>query len=407
MRRRGTFLTLLLAATAATAGCFPVQPDPPTLADPLVEVYRIPSPVPAPVAGRREWAYVDSENGIIAEGRTLASVDLETGSVRFAETLPEPYAATESNRPMASEDHIVLPGHGSSVLVISKWLGAKRWERELPGRGQLIVVGSGTEQALVHSRCDARGCDLTALLLESGKQLWKVRTPEPVTLTNAGSVCPCLFTQGRRTITQLSTADGHRLWSSPTPPGPTPVLKHSTYRLTVITPPAAPACRATLRGLEVGREAWKRDVVWQDPAGTGPCGFDPGRITEADRLFAPAPGQVTVIDEYEGTARLVTMRPGEQLVPGGLAWSPTAGYRRWRETPLDITVPAPADGRPWAQPAGRGWLLASGTGAVYYDPDRGPRRQIGGATTFVVHRDNRLIYQIGGQLVGLGPAQTS
>jgi hypothetical protein len=166
-------VSLLVVLTAA--GCWvPAEADPPTLADePLVEMYRIPSPVPAPGEGRRQWAFVDPESGVIAEGTGLAAVDFETGLVRWTRTLPGTYAASSANRPMVLEDHLVLPGRDGSVRVLSRWSGDLLWERKSPA-GRVVVAGSGPEAAVVHNHCDARGCDLTALLLETGKPAGRI-----------------------------------------------------------------------------------------------------------------------------------------------------------------------------------------------------------------------------------------
>nr|WP_221377157.1 PQQ-binding-like beta-propeller repeat protein [Actinoplanes polyasparticus] len=376
-------VSLLVVLTAA--GCWvPVEADPPTLADePLVEVYRIPSPVPAPGEGRRQWAFVDPGSGVIAEGTGLAAVDFETGLVRWTQTLPGTYAASSANRPMVLDDYLVVPGRGGAVRVLSRWSGDLLWERKSPG-GRMVVAGSGLEAAVVLNHCDARGCDLTALLLETGKRAWKVRTAERVTLTDG------LHTVGRTTISALSPLDGRRLWTVPTPPGPLPVLKPSLYRLAVITPPTRPGCRIVLRGIDFGKQVWKREART--------CDFD----VTLDGLLLPEPGRVTVLDDYHGTARTVPIRPGEQLVTGELAWSEAGGYRIWREFPAALGVPDPDSGRPWGVRAGAGWLLASGPGVVFYDQSRGLRRSFPAATAFVVHGSNRLIYQVGDQLVGLG-----
>ncbi len=395
-------VSLLLAS--ATAGCWADGPDPPGLGDPLAEVYRIPSPVPAPDAGRRQWAFTDVDNGLVAQGRRLASLDFATGSLRWAEDLPAAYAVTAANPPLVIDGQLVLRSvTGTSVRGQGAYEATPSWERKLPGRGQVLIAGSGPELAAVHSRCDARGCDLTAVLLASGKRAWQVRTPERVTLVDGGGDCHCLYTVGRRTIAELSPLDGRRLWSFPTPPGPAPVLQQSLYRLTVITPPVAPDCRVTLRGLENGKQMWTRELAWRDEAVEGPCGFDPSRVLERYGLLVPGPGRLTLVDDYHGTLSEAPLRAGEQLVLGGLVWSAAGGYRQVLDQPVELPVPGPDSGRPWAGSAGGGWLLASGPGVVLFHPGRGIRHRFDAATAVVTLRDERLIYQVGDQLVALGP----
>ena len=394
MRRR--FAPVLLLVAALAGGCFGA-PDPPSLADdPLVEVYRMPAPVPAPPAGRHEWAFLDERAGLVAQGRRLASVDFTAGRLRWAVDLPEAYAVRDATDVLGGDGSLVLVG-ASSLRAVSVHDGRTRWER--PYAGRVIRAGQGSDAVLVAARCTGHRCVLTGVALETGASLWTTTVTRPVTLSPGTGDCGCVHAAGGGAVTEVLAASGRTRWTLPTP-GPDPVLKPGLYRLTVITPPVSPDCVTTVRGVDDGRQVWRREYAWHDAGALAkPCRFDRERLFGRYGLLVPLRERVAILDDHHGTARPAALRPGEFLVGDDLTWSPAGGYRAGLDRPADLDVPAPADGRPW----GRDGLLASGRGVVLHDRLRGVRWRSETASAVCTPAPDRLVHQEGDTLVALGP----
>ena len=391
--RRLLPLVLLLALAGCIGG-----PDPLTLADdPLVELYRMPAPVPAPADGRREWAFTDRGDGLVAEGRRLASIDFAAGRLRWAIDLPPAYAVRAATDVLAGAGLVVLVG-ATSLRAVSRADGSTRWDS--PAGGPAVLAGP----VVVTSACTAARCALTGIALDTGDRMWTSTTAGRVTPSPGPPGCGCLYATGRDGVSAVAAETGRTLWTFRTR-GPAPVLHPSPYRLTVVTPPTAPDCVATVRGVEDGKQVWSHRFAWDDAGALAEhCRFDPGRLHAGHALYVPLRDRVAVLDEYHGTYREVPLLTGEFVVDGALAWSPTTGYRVWLDRPAAVDVPAPAAG-PWARPVAGGWLLASGRGVVLWDDRRGVRRRAETASVVLAAADDRLILQERDTLVAVGPAQ--
>ena len=392
--RRLLPLVLLLALAGCIGG-----PDPLTPADdPLVELYRMPAPVPAPTDGRREWAFTDRDDGLVAEGRRLASIDFPAGRLRWAVDLPPAYAVRTATDVLAGAGFAVLVG-ATSLRAVSRADGSTRWER--PAGGPAVLA----DPVVVTAACTAARCVLTGIALDTGDRLWTARTTGRVTLSPGRPGCGCLYATGPDGVSAIVAETGRTSWTFRTR-GPAPVLHPSLYRLTVITPPTAPDCVATIRGVDDGKQVWSHRFAWDDAGALArSCRFDPARLYAGHDLYVPLRDRVAVLDEYHGTHREMPLRPGEFLVDGTLAWSPTTGYRVWPDrSATAVGVAAPA-ARPWARPVAGGWLLASGRGVVLWDDRRGVRRRAETASVVLAAGNDRLILQERDTLVAVGPAQ--
>jgi hypothetical protein len=403
MRRRPMILVGPALVLALLAGCIG-GPDPPSLADdPLVEVYRMPSPVPAPPPGEHSWAYTGTgaAAGIVAQGRRLASVDFEAGTLRWIKDLPPTYAVTGASDVLTAGAHLIVRGR-SSIMAVRANDGSTAWERAA-GPGPIMIGDGDNDPVVVHEHCDPDACELTGLDSRDGRRLWARSVATGTTLGPPRQSCGCFSAVSGRRISEIVTTKGTTRWSVTVPGTGTPVVRPSLYRLTVISPPEPPRCVATVRGLEDGKIVWKKDFPWYDAgAPTRTCTFDPSRLAGLPELIVPGPGTAAIVDGYHGTSQAEPLDAGEYVVTPSLAWSP-AGYRVWTYEPYRIRVPAPADGRPWGAPAGGGWLLASGPGVVLYDAGRGVRWRSETASAVLAPYPDRLVFQEGNTLVALGP----
>lgn len=382
---------LLVLAVLALGGCS--GPDPADLraGGPLVERWRIPSPV----AG---WDFADPARGLLGTGQRLVSLAAGPGRVRWIHDLPPGFRVTASSVTVAGGAVLVRGEDRFRVLAIDR--GTVLWEREFEGR----VVAEEEGDAVITAGCDGPGCELTGWHPLSGTRQWSRRFGERVDMVTSGPlVCYCLFLLGRRTVWAIGTEDGRTIWSMRKPAGVTRLIP-ALDRLILWTPPAEPRCAATLRGVEGGRIAWTREITTRCGVKAPSPGGDAG-----GNLEIPVPGGLEVLWGYDAGSRTVPLDPGEVLIDDGherITWTPGAGYRsidRPGRTPA--AVPPPSGGRPWARAAPVGmWLLRSGPGLALYDPHRRAVRWTGPSPALITDYD-RLIHLDGSDLVGIGPRE--
>ncbi|WP_030443016.1 PQQ-binding-like beta-propeller repeat protein [Actinoplanes subtropicus] len=395
-------ILLSAAALLVLSACMP--PPPPSLVDgPLVEMWRLPSPLPAPAG--RQWAFVDDQRGYLGEGRRLVSFDLIRGVMHWEADLPAPYAVTAGSV-RVGESAVVVRSPSGSVLALSAYDGHTLWEQA----GTQAVLGGTDPGAFVFvAGCGRSGCDLTQRDQISGKVVWRRhRTGPVVDMMDAGPTMGGVYLFGPRTLSLVDAADGSTRWSLPRPPGAGVMPFPGLDRTVLVTPPALPVCTATFRGVEDGRIVWTRTAAWDDAgAPAAPCGYDPARLTaDINGPLIPVEGAFLRLDARSGAVRSTPREPGQYLVSGGhdeITWTPGVGYRgRGPGGPVGpLAVPPPADGHPWAEGHGTVWVLAAGSGVVACRFDGGLLWSHP-APTPVLLAPNRLIYLDGSTLVAVG-----
>jgi hypothetical protein len=306
-RWRAAFLIPVLALVLlALGGCF--SPTAPGLDDaPLSRKWRVPSPVPAPDG--RPWHF--SAGGLLGEGRRLASVDPQSGGLRWAIDLPAAYAITadggRAHSAVEDAGAVLLlggkpgsdTGDPASMRVLAVEDGHTIWERALPPGTRVSTVGTNPSPMLVTLRCRRAGCDLSELALYDDKPAWARHIADRVGVTPSDSPdCRCVYLLGTRTITEVSAENGHILWTMARPSGAGPRLIPNLYQLTVFTPPTSPRCTATFRGVDQGKIIWTRTFRWRDAgAPAAACSYDPSRLLTAfDDLEIPVDGAIDVLD---------------------------------------------------------------------------------------------------------------
>jgi hypothetical protein len=392
----------LLAALLVLSGCLGLPEA--SLADgPLVEKWRLASPLPAPAG--RQWALTDPRDGLLGEGRRLVSADLVRGVLRWQLDLPARYAVTPGSVSVGVST-VLLLGLSGSFLAVSRYDGHRLWEQS---GSQAVVAGDSPDAAAYVAGCAKSGCDITAREQDTGKVRWRRHFTERVTMTAAGQSTGGVYLLGDRTMALVNPSDGRTQWSLARPPGAHQTVFASLYRAILFTPPALPGCRATFRGVDAGRIVWTRTARWQDAGAPGaPCTYDPARLMFAfTNPEIPVAGALLQLDSYHGTAGSTPLDPGEYLVAGGvglLTWTPGIGYRS-RESgtnPKPAPVPPPADGRPWAEGHIVVWLLSSGPDVVLYSPGAGIVWSRPAPVPVLVAQD-RVVYLDGTTLVGAGP----
>jgi hypothetical protein len=408
MRRRRPIVPVLILVLLVIGGCFAPQRPDLDMGEPLVEKWRVPSPVP--VAAGRTWTL--AQGGLLGEGRRLAEVDPERGTVEWSLDLPAEYALTDASRTLSIDGALVLFNRDRSrVRVLGTESGETLWERAVPP-GSQAFLGSESVAALVLAHCTAKGCTLTGVQSYDGRPVWTTHLG-PGTLVDAPEQ-HAVFLVGPRRISQVSLEDGKAYWSIARPPGKGLRVLPSLYRVILFTPPAAPRCVATLRGVEKGKVMWTTTFPWHDagaPPGT-PCTYAPERlmIDRWQNVGVPVAGAIEQVDCYHGTSSRMALDPGEYVIDGTLSWTPGVGYRdlRDRGSSLDRGAAAmpPPSGTPWIRqlsfPAL--WLLRTGAGvALYATTWHRAEWQNPTVTAVQVASQYRLIFQDGTQLVGVGP----
>lgn len=395
-------IPLLLAALLLLSGC--LGPRQPNLADgPLVEMWRLASPLPAPAG--RQWTFTDVPHGYLGEGRRLVSFDLVRGVMRWETDLPPAYAITPGSVTVGASV-LVLRGAAGAFLAVSPYDGHTLWEQ---AGTRAVVDGEDPVARAFLAGCGKSGCDITARDQVSGKVSWRRHFAERVdALTDAGPSTGGFYLLGSRTISLVDGGDGRTRWSLQRPAGAHLTLLAGIGRAVVFTPPAVPGCVATLRGIDDGRIFWTHAARWQDDGAPGaPCSYDPARLMlDTGHLLIPVEGAVLRIDGYSGTVQSIPLDPGEYLVSGGydrLTWTPGIGYRGRGvgAPPKPPGVPPPADGKPWGEGYGIVWLLATGHDVVLYRW-RGDIEWSHPEPTPVLIAANRLIYLDGTTLVAVG-----
>lgn len=406
--RRGPIVALLILVPLVLGGCFARQP--PGLDDggPLTEKWRLPDPVP--VAAGRTWTL--AQQGLLGEGRRLARVDPERGNLWWSLDLPEEYALTDAARILPIAGAVVLFNRDRSrVRVVELEAGGTLWERAVPP-GSQAFPGAQSGAGLVLAHCTTKACTLTGVRSADGRTVWTTHTG-PGTLFGAPEQHAVLVV-GPRRISQVFAENGKAFWSMNRPAGKGLRAIPSLYRVILFTPPAEPGCVATLRGVERGHVEWTHTFRWRDtgaPPGT-PCTYDPARlmVDRYDNVGVPVPGAIEQVDCYHGTTSRTVLDPGEYVIDGTLSWTPGVGYRdlRGRSSSPDhgpALVPPPA-GTPWIrQPFPPSlWLLRSGPGVALYSPvwHRAEWRYPA-VTAVEVASQDRLVFQDGADLVGVGP----
>jgi hypothetical protein len=410
MRRR-PIVPLLALVLFALGGCF--GPHRVGLADdtPLAEKWRVPNPVP--VAAGHTWTLDLPGLGLLGEGRRIARVDPQRGNVGWSLDLSGEYSLTDPARILAITGAVVLLNRDRSrVRVLSTDSGDDLWGRTVPPGSQVFAGSDGGEAGLILAHCTARACTLTGVHAYDGRTVWTSHTG-PGALAGVAQQHAVLVV-GRRRISWVSADDGKVHWSLDRPPGTSLRVIGGLYRVTLFTPPAAPKCVATFRGVEEGHVRWTRTFPWRDPStppGT-PCGYAPSRliVDRFDNIEVPVPGAIEQLDGYHGTTTRMALDPGEYAIDGTLTWTPGVGYRelRSRGTSLDFgpaAVPPPS-GPPWIrqQSVPSLWLLRSGGGVALYDPFlRHAEWRCPAVTAVEIASPDRFFFVDGSELAGIGP----
>ncbi|BEL08581.1 hypothetical protein Q0Z83_067720 [Actinoplanes sichuanensis] len=376
--------SLLLAALLLLTGC--IHPDLPGLGDDveLVDRWRIPSPV----TGWDLTDFTDPRFGLIGQGRRLISVDASTGALRWSIDLPEGYRVTRESTSVAARAVLVRGPGGFRVVGLDD--GAVLWQRESTG----TVVAD--RDGLLLAECRTSGCELSGWDLHRGERQWSHETGERVEPVLSGPYqCACVFLLGERTISAIGHEFGRVAWSMARPPGVTRLIP-ALYRLILFSPPTRPGCSAVLRGTDLGKVIWTREI---------PTTCDLTEPIRDDELAIPVKDGVEIVDTYHGTNRTIPLGAGETLLADRITWTPGLGYRDLddREAPT-AQVPPPADGRPGAVLIGVGvWLLRSGDGLVLWSRFHGVRWT--GPEPAAVASFDRLVRLDGTDLAGTGPPE--
>ncbi|SDT57465.1 outer membrane protein assembly factor BamB family protein [Actinoplanes derwentensis] len=385
MFRRLTAVLLVLVL----GGCHGPEPADLRGGGPLIERWRIPAPV-------TDWAFADPGRGLIGREQRLASVATGPGRLRWVHDLPSGFRVTASSVAVAGSAVLIRGTGRFRVLDLAE--GTVRWEREFPGQ----AVAEEEGDALLTAECDRSGCDLAGWGLATGERRWARRVEERVELVTSGvQVCYCVFLLGRRTVAAIGTEDGRPLWTMRRPAGVTRLIT-ALDRQILWTPPAAPGCVATLRGVDRGVVVWTRAIATFCGVPVPSIGDDPG-----GNLEIPVRGGLETLWSHDAGGRTVPLDVGEQLIEDGtdrITWTPGAGYRSIDSSDrTPATVAPPSVRRPSAEATPTGmWLLGSGSGLVLYDPVRRAVRWSGPAPALVPDHD-RLVYVDGTDLVGIGP----